>query len=121
LLNAQLVGIYQQITLLCREDCIYNFPVQALIISPQTLDKLQAKHNVSRKDVEQCFANRCGEFLLDTREDHKSDPPTLWFVAPTNAGRLLKIAFIPKDGNVHLRSAFEPNAEEIRIYDKYGK
>ena len=31
---------------------------------------------------------------MDTREQHRSDPPTLWFVAPTSQGRLLKIVFI---------------------------
>jgi uncharacterized DUF497 family protein len=93
----------------------------ATIISEQIKDKLLSKHCVSAQDVEQCFANKIGLYLIDKREDHKSDPPTLWFIAETDDGRLLKIVFIPKDGNNYIRSAFKPNETEIRIYNKFGR
>lgn len=93
----------------------------ALIISQKILDKLASKHNVKQEEVAQCFANRHGEFLLDAREDHASDPPTLWFISETDYGRKLKVGFIKKGKDIYLRSAFSPNEKEIRIYHKHGK
>ena len=84
------------------------------------MDKLTGKHNVSRAEVEQCFSNMTGRLLTDLRAKHKSNPPTLWFLAPTNKGRVLKIVYIQNDQFVDLRSAFEPNAIEKGIYSKHG-
>lgn len=91
-----------------------------LVISPAVREKIAAREIV-QKDIEQCFENICGEFLIDTREEHESDPPTLWFVGHTNNGRKLKIVFIPRDGNYVIRSAFPANEKQIKLYDKYGK
>lgn len=92
-----------------------------LIVSADVLVKLRDKHRVSQREVEQCFENKCGTYLIDDREDHRSDPPTLWFISETNRGRKLKVVFIFIDGNVHLRTAFEPHPEAIDIYDRFGK
>jgi hypothetical protein len=62
-----------------------------LIISPNIEKKLKEKHEVLPKEVMQCFENRVGALLQDTREDHKTDPPTEWFIAETNSGRSLKV------------------------------
>lgn len=75
---------------------------------------------VTREEIEECFANRSGTYLEDTREQHKSDPPTQWFIAETFYGRKLKIAFIQKDANTIIRTAYDPNKEEIRIFNKYS-
>lgn len=93
----------------------------SVIVSQTILEKLHSKHKVDKYEVEQCFKNLIGTFLQDTREDHQTDPPTLWFIAPTNTNRLLKVVFIFKDGNVHIKSAFEPNKNEISIYDQHGR
>ena len=90
-------------------------------MSAGVLVKLRDKHNLSKREIEQCFENKCGDYLEDPREDHRTDPPTLWFIAPTNRGRLLKVIFMFIDGNVHIKSAFEPHQEAIDIYEKYGK
>jgi len=92
-----------------------------IIISSEILEKLRTKHNVEPREVEQCFENLIGLFLEDDREDHRTDPPTLWFIAPTNKERLLKVVFIFIDGNAHIKSAFEPNGEEISIYERFGR
>lgn len=93
-----------------------------MLIAKTILKKIQEKHNVSIREVEECFANRCGHFLRDTREVHQTIPPTLWFIAETNKGRLLKICFVPQGpGNENgptLKSAFEPNEIEKDIYQK---
>lgn len=91
-----------------------------LKISDSVLAKLKAKHNVTRSEVEQCFANRKGRLLVDNRVLHKTTPPTLWFVAQTNKGRSLKILYIQRGQDVDLRSAFPPNEDENRIYSLKG-
>lgn len=93
-----------------------------LYISPSVRQKLKDKHGVTQPEIEQCFANREGKFLLDQREEHQSDPPTKWFIAQTDYGRRLKIAFIQAvNGTIQIRTAYEPNQDEIRIYTKYGQ
>lgn len=92
-----------------------------LIISAAILAKLRERHNVTRREIEQCFENKVGGYLLDEREDHKTDPPTLWFVAPTNCDRLLKIIFVFADGNIHIKSAYDPAQSVVEMYDRLGK
>ncbi len=92
-----------------------------IVLSNNILEKLASKHGVKKDDVEQCFANRTGKYLADTREEHLSTPPTYWFIAETNFGRLLKVAFIAKDGDIFIRTSYPPNEEEIRIYKKYAE
>lgn len=33
---------------------------------------------------------------------------------------MLKIVFIRKDNDIIIKTAYDPNAEEIRIYKKFG-
>jgi uncharacterized DUF497 family protein len=94
-------------------------------ISPAVLAKLAGKHGVAASEVQECFLNRDGGFLEDTREQHRSVPPTQWFIAATNESRMLKVVFmLRRTGRVarcEIRTAYEPNAEEVRIYRKYGQ
>lgn len=93
----------------------------ALVISQSVLAKLAAKQPpVTRAEIEQCFANRLGGYLLDEREEHASDPPTRWFIAETYYGRKLKVVFIPRGEDIVIRTAYDPNMDERRIYAKYG-
>lgn len=91
-----------------------------LLVSAAILQKLQRSHGVVRNEVEQCFLNRSGKLLTDNRELRKTNPPTLWFIAKTNQHRLLKVVYIQKGMIVELKTAYEPNADELRIYAKYG-
>ncbi|WP_300050302.1 ADP-ribosyl-(dinitrogen reductase) hydrolase [Malikia sp.] len=84
------------------------------------LDKLTVRHNVTRREVEQCFENREGGLLEDTREQHRTNPPTQWFLACTNSGRLLKVIFVFENGKYMLKSAYEPNDTEKYIYERHG-
>lgn len=81
--------------------------------------KLKSKHNVNIEEIEECFCNREKGFLIDTREEHETNPPTNWFIAETNYGRKLKVIFIPSDP-MALKTAYEPNELEIMIYEKYA-
>lgn len=91
-------------------------------ISPKVLRKLAARHKVEVHEIEQCFCNRERGFLIDTREDHKTDPQTMWFVAETNFGRKLKVVFmILEDKSVTIKSVFAPNEKELEIYIRHAK
>ena len=93
----------------------------ALVISPAVHAKLAAKKPpVTQAEIQQCFANRTGMYLLDQREEHASNPPTRWFIAETYYGRKLKVVFIPRENDIVIRTAYDPNVEEIRIYKKFA-
>lgn len=88
-------------------------------ISPNIADKIEGR-KITEKDLCQCFENVEGKFLEDTRSEHKTDPATMWFVAPTNKGRCLKIMFITRGDCVDIKSAYEATDEIQAIYMKYG-
>ena len=85
-------------------------------LTQRVLDKLREKHQVSREEVLQAFANRTGPSLTDSRIDHRTDPPTMWFCAPTDRGRVLKVIYIDKDGSFQIKSAFEPTDGSDGLY-----
>lgn len=95
-----------------------------LIISLAVRQKLKQKHLVSSEEVRECFRNREGGLLEDTREQHRTDPPTWWFIAATNSGRFLKVVFVRRivgsKVELHLRTAYPANEEERRIYRQFG-
>ena len=94
-----------------------------MVMSPKVRAKLANKSPpVSRVEVEQCFASRDRGFLEDDREQNRTVPPTWWFISDTFMGRLLKVVFILlEDGTIVIKSAYEPNEEEIRIYYKFSE
>ena len=93
-----------------------------LIVSPSVLQKLKTKHGVTIDEVEECFLNQSRVFLEDDRTEHLTIPPTLWFIAETDRGRVLKVIFVEHPSNVYeLKTAYEPSTEEERIYDKYAQ
>lgn len=92
-------------------NIVFSRPVEA---------KLQNKHEVSTKEVQECLNNQDGKPLKDTRDKHETNPPTMWIIAETNHGRLLKVCFVVKGSKVYIKTAYEPNEDEIAIYNKYG-
>lgn len=92
-----------------------------LIISSAIRNKLANKvPPVSEDDIIQCFANREGRYLIDTRESNLTNPLTRWFIAETDFGRKLKVVLIPTKEGIVIKSTYDPNTEELRIYAKYG-
>lgn len=92
-----------------------------LNISKRITAKLLEKHKVTTTEVFECFFNRTKGLLEDTRVDHKTNPPTLWFIAETDHCRLLKIVFIElPDGNYEIKTAYAPNENEVIIYERYA-
>ncbi len=61
-----------------------------LHMSDAVRKKLKDKHGISEEQVQCCFLNRERGYLFDDREEHKTDPPTRWFIAEDDAGKLIK-------------------------------
>ncbi|RZT11489.1 hypothetical protein SAMN05216319_0024 [Duganella sp. CF402] len=91
-----------------------------LVISDAVAGKLVQKHNVTQDEVSECFENRSGKVLIDDRALHRRNQPTLWFIAETTSRRLLKVVFQIREESSHLITAYEPNVDEIRIYETQG-
>ncbi len=89
-----------------------------LEISADVEKKLQEKHGICIREVEQCFENKAFSSLVDTREEHRTNPPTQWFLARSNQGRLLKVVYIQIGAKVHLKTSYDANTTEISIYTK---
>lgn len=89
-----------------------------LLISTKVREKLANKSPpVSRQEIYECFATRKGLLLTDDREKNRTVPPTRWFISDTYAGRLLKVVFvILETQEIAIKTAYEPNTEEMRIY-----
>ncbi|OPH34934.1 hypothetical protein [Moraxella atlantae] len=90
------------------------------VISPKILAKLNEKHAVTEQEVIECFYNSDdGDDLEDTREQHQTLPPTLWFLAYTDKGRLLKVCFVFQEEKqtFYVKSAYEPNTAEITLFN----
>ncbi|HAN56607.1 MAG TPA: ADP-ribosyl-(dinitrogen reductase) hydrolase [Betaproteobacteria bacterium] len=75
---------------------------------------------VTESEIVQYFANRTGKDLIDTRAQHLTNPLTRWFIAETDFGRNLKVAYMPTNSGIVIKSAYDPNATELRIYKKVG-
>jgi hypothetical protein len=93
-----------------------------IVITSRIRDKLALKHNVTPEDVEQCFANRNGEYIEDTRPAHKRKDGlvTYWFIAENHYGRKLKVAFVEENGNLYICTALDASPAVIRNYLKNG-
>ena len=89
------------------------------LISEATARKLKEKHSVAEHEVLECFQNRIKPTLIDKREEHKTYPPTQWFIAKTNSGRHLKIVFIQISSTEFvIRTAYSPDKTEERLYER---
>jgi len=114
---------------LTNEDFVYTIeaairkerePAVKFVISPKVAAKIVAKvPPVTLEEILQCFANRTTLYLIDNREQHQSDPPTRWFIAQTDFGRKLKIAFVPRGREIHIRSAYDPSPAAIKYYESH--
>ena len=94
-----------------------------IFISEGIEDKLWNKHQVNVDEVYECLSNRQrgdGNFITDTRAKNSTEPPTTWFLARTDEGRLLKVVFILNNqkspAEVYIKTAYEPNLKEKRIW-----
>jgi hypothetical protein len=89
-------------------------------INDSIVKKLNDKHNVTTSEVRECFDNVTNGFLIDSREEHITDPPSHFFIAKTNKGRRLKIIFMYFEFKKKfiIKSAFEADQKAIGFYEK---
>lgn len=92
-----------------------------LVISPAVREKLTSRHEVKEDEIKECFMNSEGKYVTDDREEHKSDPPTLWFIGETHKGRELKVVFIHNNGNLYIKSAYDADEAIKRIYTELAR
>jgi len=84
--------------------------------------KIEVKHRTKQPaEVEECFYNRTKGSLIDNRENHKTKPPTEWFIAKTDNERLLKVIFVLENGKIYIKSCFDTDSASIRIYERKAK
>ena len=85
--------------------------------------KIYERHGVLRGEVEECFGSKRRASLKDPRAEHATIPPTEWFIATTKAGRKLKDVYIyfSDSDTFLLKTAYEPDDNEDRLYDKESK
>lgn len=76
---------------------------------------------VLEEEIIQCFANQTHKDLIDTRENNLTNPLTRWFIAETDFGRQLKIAYMPFSYGIVIKTAYEPSDEELDIFYSVSK
>ncbi len=91
-----------------------------IVATTRIIEKILLSHNVDILEVEEAFHNWEGIPLMDTRLEHKTRPPTIWFCSATDDGRVLKIVGIPIKANKEfvLKSAYDASSLEIDIYEE---
>ena len=92
----------------------------AIIISPKVRHKLASKiPPVFENEITECFENRLRPSLIDTRQKHKTRPPTRWFIAETNSMRRLKVVYITISSGDHvIKTAYDPDLIEEKMYER---
>lgn len=93
--------------------------------SPSVRAKLQAR-SISQDEVCECFFNREHHFLTDPREEHRTNPPTLWFIAETDKGRRLKICFVKvravnNSVAYEVKTVYEPSTATEQNFSRFAK
>jgi hypothetical protein len=89
------------------------------IISETTAQKLLEKHHVFEDEVIECFQTRSKKPLIDNREEHRTHPPTEWFIAETYAGRRLKVVYIQLSSTkCVIRTTYPPSDLEEEMYEQ---
>lgn len=86
----------------------------ALIVSTAVRRKLQDRHDVSDGEILECFLNRTHGDLIDSREEHKTEPPTKWFISQTDKGRTLKICYIQRGSDLEIKTVYVPDNPDVK-------
>lgn len=89
----------------------------ALIISKSVAEKIaQDDHgNITESMVSQACSNYPGVAAYDPRPEHasRSGAPTVWFIAPTNDGKWLKITLVLEGDDAELKSAYPATSPNL--------
>jgi hypothetical protein len=95
----------------------------AIIMSLKIRIKLADKiPPVYENEIRECFDSRLDDPIEDTREEHRTRPPTMWFIGETNKFRRLKVVFIQtRSGDLVVKAAYEPDEIEELIYEQRSR
>jgi uncharacterized DUF497 family protein len=87
----------------------------------QKIENKLAARGITVEDITACFRNREGGFATETRPEHVTVPPTLWFIAEDDKGRLLKVIFMyfTAGKEAHIKSAYEANDKQQKLYEPF--
>lgn len=88
-----------------------------LKISIAVQEKLAGKTPpVTESEIIQCFANRDRTDAIDVRAVHRTNPITRWFIAETDFGRKLKVAYMLTTEGIVIKSAYDPSEAAKQWY-----
>jgi hypothetical protein len=88
--------------------------------SPAVREKIRDLHDVEWTEVEEAFFTSAPPYPFDKRPRHKTKPPTQYFIAETFDERLLKVCFTVKDDTIWVKSAFDPEEDDVIRFLKDG-
>lgn len=90
-----------------------------LVATDAVKEKIWTEHEVYFQEAEEAFENSEGPWFEDDRAKNQTRPKTIWTLAFTDLGRLIKIVVIkrPTDAVAVLRTAYEPDEDEVKIYE----
>lgn len=91
-------------------------------VSHEVIKKLETEHDVSIEEIEEAFFNSSEPYPIDKRPEHKTTPPTQYFIAPTFSGRYLKVVFILRlsEQKMIIKTAFDPEPIDFIKYLEAG-
>lgn len=92
----------------------------ALLVSDEVRKKLIEKHGVDVKFVEAIWSTYEGILLIDDREQHRTNPPTEWFIALYPDQRPLKVVVVRDSSGTFLKTAYVANDIEQQIFKANG-
>lgn len=97
-----------------------NARMLRIFISNAVKVKLQNKHKVNPEWISGCFRNRRRDYMIEVREEHRTWPPTQWFIAEYEPEKQLKICFVylEADRAIVIKTAYPPSEKELEIYLK---
>ena len=98
----------------------FNARMLRIFISNAVKDKLKNKHKVNPEWILGCFRNRRRDYMIEIREEHRTMPPTQWFIADYEPEKQLKICFVylEEERAIVIKTAYPPCDREIEIYMK---
>lgn len=93
-----------------------------LYVTEAVKQKLRGKHDVEITEVEEAFNSTEGPFLIDRRREHRTHPPTRWFIGETKSERILKVVFMRdvERRRIILKTAYDPSNDEIFLYEEHS-